>query len=670
MTAITYLGKLSKLQLTVLSFVAIALLGIVDYFTGFEISFSIFYLLPISFVAWFGGRKFGIYAAVAGSIVWFLADLNSGHTYPSVAIPYWNATVRLGFFLIIVFLSTYIKSLNELLEAKVQERTALLTQEIEVRKRSEEEARQRAEESDVLFEIVRDLTVKSDLPTLLRTIVYSAAGLLGTSHGALYLFYAGRNVLELSVATTDAPLEGTLLHLGEGACGRAAQTRLPVIVNDYESWEHRLPQMQGIPITAMLAVPMLSGGELIGVLTVSQPEKCGRVFSEANVRLLSLFASHAATAVSSTRQLENAERHLQQIKSLREIDMAITGSLDLRVTLNVFLDQLVSQLEVDAADILLMDSYRQMLSYASGRGFRGKALQHTHLRVGEGHAGKAALERSIISVPNLNENPNHLTRAPLLAGEGFVAYFAMPLVAKGHVKGVLEIFHRAPLETDQEWIDWLEMLAAQAAIAIDTAGLFSDLERSNIELMLAYDTTLEGWSRALDLRDKETEGHTSRVTEMTIELARQMGMKQTELVHVRRGALLHDIGKMGIPDAILHKAGPLTDAEWDVMRKHPELAHEMLLPIAYLHPALDIPYCHHEKWDGTGYPRGLQAEQIPLAARIFAVVDVWDSLRWDRPYRTAWSKEKIREYLQEHSGKHFDPKVVEAFLALEHSVEE
>lgn len=189
-----------------------------------------------------------------------------------------------------------------------------------------------------------------------------------------------------------------------------------------------------------------------------------------------------------------------------------------------------------------------------------------------------------------------------------------------------------------------------------------NLEEAHKQLLLAYDETIEGWSLAMDLRDKETEGHTRRVTELTLELARSFGIKGDELIHIRRGALLHDMGKLGIPDAVLHKPDKLTEAEWDVMRKHPQFARDMLFPIDYLRPALDIPFCHHEKWDGTGYPRGLKGEEIPMSARLFAVVDVWDALTSDRPYRRAWSKEDTLKYLREQSGKHFDPQVVDLFF--------
>jgi response regulator RpfG family c-di-GMP phosphodiesterase len=185
-----------------------------------------------------------------------------------------------------------------------------------------------------------------------------------------------------------------------------------------------------------------------------------------------------------------------------------------------------------------------------------------------------------------------------------------------------------------------------------------------LELAAAYEATLEGWVHALDLRDRETEGHSRRVTDLTVRLARRMGLSEAECVHIRRGALLHDIGKMGIPDAILHKPSALSPDEWDIMRRHPEYARDLLDSVDYLRPSLDIPYCHHEKWDGTGYPRGLKGEQIPRAARIFAAVDIWDAIRSDRPYRAAWSDERALAYLGSQSGTHLDPAVVEAFLDL------
>jgi PAS domain S-box-containing protein/putative nucleotidyltransferase with HDIG domain len=358
------------------------------------------------------------------------------------------------------------------------------------------------------------------------------------------------------------------------------------------------------------------------------------------------------------------QQHLQHLAALRSIDMTINSSLDLRVTLNVLLDQVVEQLHAHAATVLLLNPSTLMLEFAAGRGFRSRPVERARLRLGDMIAGRVALERTLMAMPDLSAVELPPALGEMLRAENFVSYVGVPLIAKGQVKGILEIWQRQPLDPDLEWLNFFEALAAQAAIAIDNAQLLDGLQRSNTDLGLAYDTTIEGWSRALDLRDKETEGHTQRVSELTLHLAREMGLPDEQLVHIRRGALLHDIGKMGVPDSILLKPGPLNDEEWTLMKRHPTLAYELLSPVAYLRRALDIPYCHHEKWDGTGYPRGLKGEQIPLTARLFAVVDVWDALRSDRPYRPAWPQEKVRAHLQSLAGTHFDPKVVMAFLRL------
>ena len=360
---------------------------------------------------------------------------------------------------------------------------------------------------------------------------------------------------------------------------------------------------------------------------------------------------------------QHIETQMQRLSALRNIDMAITSSLDMRISIKIILDGVANQLHMDACDILFLNPHTQTLEYIEGRGFNTDALRYTRLRLGESHAGVAALEKHTVRVKDLSGGKDGFTRSPLLAKEGFVEYFAVPLISKGHVKGVLEIFHRSAINPDQEWLDFLEALGVQSAIAIDNAQMFNELGRSNTELALAYDTTLEGWSRALDYRDKETEGHSQRVTEMTVKMAQSVGIVDEDLVQVRRGALLHDIGKLGVPDIILLKPGKLTYEEMEIMKKHPIIAYEILSPISFLRKAIDIPYCHHEKWDGTGYPRGLKGEQIPLAARIFSVVDVFDALLSNRPYREAWTKEKTLEYIREQAGIYFDPHVVQKFIS-------
>ena len=368
--------------------------------------------------------------------------------------------------------------------------------------------------------------------------------------------------------------------------------------------------------------------------------------------------------ITARKQAEQQTRfQLERLKALRAIDVAISSSFDLRLTLDILLDYVVSQLKIDAAVILLFHPVIKTLEYAASRGFRSTAIRNSRVRLGEGYAGQAILERRIVHIPNLMEVSMRPGKNPM-QDENFIAYYCAPLIVKGQVKGVLEICHRSARVDQADWLDFLETLAGQAAIAIENANLFEDLQHSNSELFQAYDATIEGWSHALDLRDKETEGHSLRVTEMTLKLSSKFGFTEEQMRHIRWGALLHDIGKMGIPDNILLKPDKLTDEEWERMKQHPVFALEMLSPIAYLKSALDIPYCHHEKWDGTGYPRGLKGDVIPLAARLFAIVDVWDALRSDRPYRKAWSVEKTVEHIRSFSGTHFDPQVVEHFLGM------
>jgi HD-GYP domain-containing protein (c-di-GMP phosphodiesterase class II) len=357
-------------------------------------------------------------------------------------------------------------------------------------------------------------------------------------------------------------------------------------------------------------------------------------------------------------------RQLDRMAALRSIDLAIASSLDLNLTLSMFLSQVKVQLGVDAASVLLLNPETQMLEFSAGIGFKGPASQQVSIRMGEGYAGLAAIRREIVHRDNLPARTTDFLRYPSFAREAFVESYAVPLLAKGRVLGVLEIFHRSAIEADSDWLDFLEMLGGEAAIAIDSALLFKNVERSNAQLTLAYDATIEGWSRALGLRDKTSQGHTDRVTDLAIKLARKMGLDEASIIHLRRGAILHDIGKMSIPDHILFKPGPLDAHEWDIMRGHPATAAQLLGPIPYLTPALAIPHYHHEKWDGSGYPLGLKGEQIPLQARLFAVVDVYDALTSDRPYRKAWPLQDTLDYIRAQSGKHFDPAVVETFFSM------
>jgi len=445
----------------------------------------------------------------------------------------------------------------------------------------------------------------------------------------------------------------------KGITGQVIRTKESFIHNDL--MDDDLLSLTANPSisNAMAVFPLVAKDESIGAIYIGR----AHAFSESDIHMLTAISELAANAIQRATYQEEIQHRLRRLDALHKIDLAITASMDLNVTLNILLDQVISQLKVDAADILAFNAHTRTLKYFAGLGFKGNAIKRTSLRLGEGCAGMAALNRQMVILPEIGKAASYKP-VRLLSEDNFVAYFGVPLIAKGEVKGVLELFHREKIEPDHEWLSFLEMLAGQAAIAIDSGTLFDNLQRSNLELINAYNTTLEGWAQALELRDRETEGHTRRVTQLSISLASAMGVSSDELVHIQRGAMLHDIGKMGIPDNILTKPGPLTDEEWAIMRQHPIYARDLLAAIPYLRQAVDIPYSHHEKWDGSGYPRQLKGEGIPLAARIFAIIDVWDALLSDRPYRKAWSMGKVLSYLKEQSGKHFQPQVVDTFFTL------
>ena len=535
--------------------------------------------------------------------------------------------------------------------------------EITDRKGLEGEIKTRLAELEAVNQISIALRAVKTLDEMLPRMLDTTLGMLHASQGSIWLYDNIKDELRVSVMRGWSEETGNPIippeKPGEGITGFVFATGQPFTTRDFHMDLH-LPEAVRLripPGSGGTAVPIRAGEKVIGVFMIIVP--LPRELMPSEVNLLAALSEVAGNAIQRTMLYQQTEQRLQHLIALSDIDRTITSSFDLNLSLNTLLSQVIAQLGITAASVLLLNPSSQMLEYAAGRGFRTKAIKRARQRLGEGYAGRAALERNTIIISNISEQPEEDSIcAKLLADEAFVSYYGVPLMAKGQVKGVLEIFHRALLEPEEEWLDFLKALAGQAAIAIDNATMFESLQRSNTELTLAYDATIEGWSRALDLRDRETEGHTMRVTETTVKLARAFDFTEEELVPIRWGAQLHDIGKMGVPDEILLKPGPLTDEEWVIMKKHPTLAYEMLYPIRYLRSALDVPYLHHEKYDGTGYPLGLKGDQIPLVARIFAVVDVWDALSSDRPYRAAWSAERVHEHIRLLSGNHFDPRIV------------
>jgi putative nucleotidyltransferase with HDIG domain len=372
----------------------------------------------------------------------------------------------------------------------------------------------------------------------------------------------------------------------------------------------------------------------------------------------------AAWLKSLDQEIEiDKQENQSQLGALMGVGHAINSALGLKQVLEGVMDSLIALMRAERGFLMLREKDGSLV-VRTARGIDRVNLEDEDFAVSKTIVHRVVESGEPVLTTNAREDPRFQLEQSVTMFQ-LRSILCVPLKLKREVIGVIYVDNRGFAGVfDDNTLGLIAGFADQAAIAIDNARLLENLQASNAELESAYHATLEGWVRALDYRDKETKGHTQRVTVLTERLARAMGVGGTALVHIVRGALLHDIGKMAIPDAILLKPGPLTGQEQDLMQKHPVFAYEMLLPIKFLNPALDIPYCHHEKWDGSGYPRGLKGEEIPLAARIFMIVDVWDALVSDRPYRKKRSPDEVRRYLKEQSGTHFEPRVVDAFLNL------
>lgn len=410
-----------------------------------------------------------------------------------------------------------------------------------------------------------------------------------------------------------------------------------------------------------LYVPILIGEHVIGVINLESEQLNG--FSQADERMVTTLAAQTGIALENARLYDQTITRLKNIESLRQIDRAISASFDMKSTIAIIAESAQNQLDVSAVDILLFNQYSQMLDFVYGQGFRGTAASNSHMHINEGLAGQVVRDRRMLIISDLDgENSKKLPSGFMM--EGFVSYLGVPLQAKGKVNGVLEIFNRQHANRDQDWYSFLDAFAQQASIAIDNARLFDDLQRLNIDISMAYDSTIESWAQTLEIRVKHMVGHAKNIANMSIKMASALGLDSNSISQIRRGCLLHDIGTLGIPESILLKPGELTPAEWEIIHLHPRIAYDLLVPLPNWRQAVDIPYHHHERWDGSGYPLGLKGETIPLSARICAITDVFEALISERPYRAAWEKNKAMQYISNESGVLFDPNLVRVFLSI------
>ena len=517
----------------------------------------------------------------------------------------------------------------------------------------------RREEAETVMHATMALANLLDLPSLFNAILewlykitpYDSASILEIEEDQLRVT-AARGLL------APEKVLGQVFSLDNILCSTINETGKALIIDDcliddrFEKWgdtEH---------VRGWMGVPLIARGRVIGYITLDS--YLPKAFTENNAIVTQTFSQQAATAIENVRLFEAERKRRFEADNLRLAATAITSSLDLQEVLEIILIALKQVVPFDLGSIMLLEDKNVRIVAAQGFNNNNAMLNQTFPSQNELLLNIKQTQRPLIL-----ENALSDTRYERWAGADFIrGWLGIPLAVHGEIIGYITLGSLKLAAFDRNAADLAQTFALHAAAAIDNTQLFKDLQISNQELIQAYDTTLAGWGKALELRDKETHGHTQRVTNLTLDLARQIGLSKADLTHLQRGVMLHDIGKMGVPDEILHKAGSLTEEELVEMRKHTQYAFDLLYPITFLRSSLDIPYSHHEWWDGSGYPQGLKGDEIPLHARIFAIVDVWDALLSNRPYRQAWEKDRVIQYLRDQAGSHFDPNIVEVFLKM------
>ncbi len=446
------------------------------------------------------------------------------------------------------------------------------------------------------------------------------------------------------------------------------ETRKPILIRNWEQEKDRFPMptlfgTMAIP-NSFLGIPLSVGNAVIGVIAVQA--YAPNAYNNDDEQLLATIGDQIAVAIEKARLFEEERMHRQELTALYDLSRALSMEQEQDSILNLVVRHSVHALGVSFARVALVEEDQVIVR----AGYPTHVLNHDHqLGRQELLAAHPTCQKVIASDTPvvIGSDDSSLTdQERSFCFLGVAQYICIvPLRAGGRTLGVLMLGQTGQDNSEpfpREKLHLANSIVDQAASALARAELQEQTNRSALDLASAYDATIEGWARALEMKDQEAQGHTRRVTELALYLARALNIPEPDLTHIRRGALLHDIGKMAIPDAILFKTASLSPEEVKTLQQHPANAHALLYPIAYLRPALDIPYCHHEKWDGTGYPRGLKGEEIPLAARIFALADVWDAMLSKRSYRPAWDEKTAREYIEAQAGKHFDPKVVKLFL--------
>ncbi len=450
---------------------------------------------------------------------------------------------------------------------------------------------------------------------------------------------------------------------GKGMTGYVIQEGKPIRSVDLPSDPRYIETEPGIRYGIYAPIPI--EGVVEGAIGV---ESSGYRFTESDLQLLSSIGELVGMGVRSLRLIEMLRERVKWLEILHQINEQVGIEMKPEELYPLLVDQAIEATDAESAALLIYDSTEHVLKKAVARGWMEKLFDRP-LKADEGISGRIFSTGKPYLAPLVRDDPLLIPQKRNLVPPD-CANIGVPVAAKGRVLGVFHIAIKAPFLFTKEFVELVEIFGLYAGIVIGRMQLIEALRSADRQMRKAYDETLEGWARAIGIRDNETFRHTVRVAQIAVAIARRFNLDSQAIENLRRGALLHDVGKLGIPDTILRKPGPLDSEEQAIMRRHALLGYKLLKPIKYLEGALVVPYCHHERWDGTGYPRRLKGEKIPLLARIFAVADVYDAMTSDRPYRPALSAQEAIEYIRSQSGRHFDPQSVEAFLAIGDQLEE
>ena len=513
----------------------------------------------------------------------------------------------------------------------------------------------------LLLELGRAFHSTLELDPLLGSILKQIQSALQCEGGSIWLFDDGQTVLtcthavgphyeEVLKRTMPGHIIGPLLHKNPDKALRVDDPAHPGELED-------LTRNLRANTRNLMVATLLARGELLG--TVSVINKLGApAFSEDDAAMLTALAGHAGVAIHNAQLYEQHHRNLERRVLLDQIGRHLQQTLDIDLLIPRIFEEVNKAIQAEGQTIWLLNAETGMIYCRFAVGPSTEELKNLSVPIGKGIVGATVEKQESLLIADAQNDPRLFRSADAKTGLVTRSLMSVPMVREGRSIGAIQAVNKISggFFTHDD-LDLLRSIADSAALAIENARLFTELQAS-------YDNTLDALAAALDLRDRETEGHSRRVVEYTARLAVQINMPTEEIYSIRRGALIHDIGKIGVPDAVLHKPGPLDPEERKIIERHPQAGYEMLVGIPYLQEEIKIVLAHQERWDGAGYPYNLKGKAIPLGARLFAIADTFDALTSDRPYRKGRPYEIARQIIAEEAGKQFDPLAVEAFLAV------